>query len=61
MMRRGNDSMNAPEHFFTLSDALGIAPDAFARFVTSAVRVINPDEFIMLVNHDLQQIGRAHV
>ena len=48
--------MNALETFFERVDPHIAAPDAFARFVTSAVRVTNPDEFIMLVKHDLQPI-----
>ena len=48
--------MNAPTNFLERT-ALGCAThDPFTQFVTNAIRVTNPDEFVALVKHDLQPI-----
>lgn len=48
--------MNAPEQFFERAAPTYAAPDQFTRFVTNAVRVTSPDDFVALVKRDLQAI-----
>ena len=48
--------MNAPTNFVERTALDRATHDPYAQFVTNAIRVTNPNEFVALVKHDLQPI-----